>query len=65
MSNISFKGLERLIEESSKYKVTCQCGTKTVMVNTDRTICRGCGHWLYRNKKIEFKYKINEKLKEC
>lgn len=56
-----FKTAVELIEEdTSKYKVVCSCGTKTVMVNADRTICRGCGHWLYRNKQIEFKYKMKD-----
>lgn len=54
---------DRLAEEKNKYKVKCKCGTKTVMTNADRTICRGCGHWLYRTKEIEFREKMKEKLR--
>lgn len=53
---------DRIAEEQSKYKVKCKCGTKTVMVNVEKTICRGCGHWLYKNKKIEFIEKMKEQL---
>lgn len=46
----------------SGYQVQCKCGTKTIMTNADKTICRGCGHWVYKNKKAEFKNKLKENL---
>ena len=54
---------QKIANEESKYKIQCSCGTKTVMIEADRTICRGCGHWIYRNKQIEFKYKLKGRLK--
>lgn len=54
----------KLAEAKEKYKVLCKCGTKTIIINTDKTICRGCGHWVYRNKQIEFKEKMKEILKK-
>lgn len=53
-----YESMKKLENERSKYKVQCKCGTKTIIVNTDRAICRGCGHWLYRTKEIEFKEKM-------
>lgn len=53
-----YEEMRKLEEERSKYKVQCKCGTKTIMNAADRTICRGCGHWIYRNKKLEFKEKM-------
>ena len=53
-----YESMKKLENERSKYKVQCKCGTKTIIVNTDRAICRNCKHWLYRNKKIEFKEKM-------
>ena len=38
-----YKEMRKLEEERNKYKVQCKCGTKTIIVNTDRAICRGCG----------------------
>ena len=54
---------DKIAEEQQKYKVQCECGTKTVMATVDKTICRGCGHWVYRNKGIEFREKMKEKLR--
>ena len=44
------------------YQVTCKCDTKTVIMAADRTICRGCNHWIYKDKKTEFKYKTLETI---
>ena len=54
--------MDKIINEEHKFQVKCKCGTKTVMVNADKTICRGCGHWLYRNKQIEFRERLKEKM---
>ena len=56
--------LEKIASEKDKYKVVCRCGTKTVLIKADKTICRNCGHWVYRTKEIEFKEKLKEKLHE-
>lgn len=44
------------------YQVKCKCGTKTIMTDTDKTICRGCNHWIYRTKRAEFKNELKENL---
>lgn len=49
-------------DERSKYKVKCKCGTKTILVNTDYTICRGCRNYVFKNPKIEFEFRIREKM---
>lgn len=44
-----------------KLKITCKCGRRKVIpAYVDRLICDWCGHWVYRTKAIEFKYKLNE-----
>ena len=58
-----YRETRKLEEELSKYKIQCKCGTKTVMTDADRTICRGCGHWIYRTKQIEFKEKMKNELR--
>lgn len=40
--------------------VVCECGMRTYMYSTDRTICRGCGHWVYKNKKTQLKYEMKK-----
>lgn len=57
-----YKNIHKLEDELNKHKVQCTCGTKTVMIDADRTICRGCGHWIYKTKKIEFREKLKYEL---
>lgn len=52
-------------ENLDKVKIPCKCGYKVVIpVWVDKQICRCCGHYVYRNKKVEFKDKLKSKLKE-
>ena len=39
---------------------TCKCGHR-ILVGQDRLICKYCGNYVYKNKKIELKYKLLEK----
>lgn len=54
---------EILENNRNKHKVTCKCGTKTILYNTDKTICRGCHNYVFKNKLIEFKYRVKESMK--
>lgn len=48
-------------QAKDKLKITCKCGKRKVIpAYVDRLICDWCGHWIYRTKAIEFKYKLNE-----
>lgn len=51
-----------LEDERSKYKVKCKCGTKTILVNTDYTICRGCHNYVFKDAKTEFEFRLKERL---
>jgi hypothetical protein len=53
---------QKLEDERSKFKVTCKCGTKTILVDADYTICRGCHNYVFKNPKIEFEFRIKEKM---
>lgn len=65
MRKIDFNEIKQLENTLAEYKITCKCGTKTVMSSkTDRCICRGCKCWLYRTKELEFRYRLKEKMYE-
>lgn len=49
-------------DSRSKFKVTCKCGTKTVLVDTEKTICRGCHNYIFKNPKVEFEFRVKEKM---
>ena len=47
----------------NKYKVECECGKKTIfppLIKKDYKICSWCGRKVYRDKKVEFKDKLNK-----
>lgn len=47
-----------------RQSVKCpHCG-HTQMLYKDKRICTYCGHWVYRNKKIEFKEKLISLMKK-
>ena len=44
-------------------KVKCKhCGHSFPIGNTERQICNYCGNWVYKNKKIEFKYELQKRI---
>lgn len=40
------------------------CGHTIVIVNVDRIVCNWCGHWVYKDNKTEFIYKMKEGLRK-
>ena len=38
------------------------CNHSITMINKDRKLCTQCGHYVYKNHKSEFKYKLKEKM---
>ena len=41
-------------------KIKCKCGHTQLLGNQDRVICDWCKHWIYKDKRTEFKYKLKE-----
>lgn len=47
-----------VLNDNCKY--TCECGARVFIIgNRSRTICRNCGKWVFKNKKEEFRYRLN------
>lgn len=36
------------------------CGHKQLVGTRDRVVCAYCGHYIYKDQKTEFKYKLKE-----
>lgn len=52
------------VERSKSTRYCSYCGHSIIFQKqTKRTICRWCGHWVYNNKKDEFKDKLLQKKK--
>lgn len=45
-------------------KVICKCGHRVFVPRyIDKTLCTWCNRWVYRSKEIEFKNKLQDKLR--
>lgn len=57
------KEIKILDDKMSDKKVYCTCGHSMIFTNgVDRIFCDWCGHYCYKDKKTEFKYKMTSKL---
>lgn len=57
--NNDTKRLECYLQNTIK----CSCGHSVfIPTNLDRLLCTWCGHWVYRNDKIKFKYEFKKAL---
>lgn len=53
------KTKEEILESHlTNYKVKCKCGHTIIIIKRDKVLCNFCGHYVYRNKKEEFKDKM-------
>lgn len=57
---------QRMTEEYDKVKYTCKrCGHRVVIGNSrTKSICDWCGHYVFKNEKDEFKYRVKERMKK-
>ena len=53
-----------IMEKLAKHKRYCKnCGHSQIVINVDKTICTWCGHYIFRDDKAEFEYKLKQKIK--
>ena len=60
--NNYFCNKDKMLEERTKYKVYCKCGHGEVFYpfeKKNKKICSWCGYYVYKNKRIEFKDRLN------
>lgn len=50
-----------LTESKKKCK---HCGHTMLLGNSEKKICTNCGFYVFRNSKIEFKYKLQAQMKK-
>jgi len=49
----------------SEFMYRCECShTQLIPNQIDKVICTHCGKWIYRDKKLEFKDRMKNLLKE-
>ena len=63
-TTMNFKEDTKRLNQLWKHKVKCKCSHTFVIGRQERALCSHCGNWVYKNKETEFKYKLQEKIKE-
>lgn len=59
LGQLSFKDVVKYSEEVNKYKYLCECGHRVfIHPQRNKTLCSWCGHYVYKDKKEEFKNKL-------
>lgn len=58
------KEYKRQAAEYDKVKYRCSCGHRVVIPYwREKGLCTWCNHYVYKDKKQEFKERLKEKLK--
>ena len=60
----SYKEIVEVHDKLQDYMVKCKCSHTLLFTGVkDRLLCTYCGHYVYKDKKTELKYKMKELLK--
>lgn len=56
---------KRAFDERQKAKRKCKhCGHTQLLGTQDKSICSWCKHWIYKDDRVEFMYKLKE-VRKC
>lgn len=56
--------MSRYLNEIAKNSYPCSCGHKVLMnYKQNKKLCSWCGRYVYKNKRDEFREKLEEKIK--
>lgn len=45
-------------------KIVCECGHRVVIPpHVDKIVCSWCGNYVFKDKKAEFEYRMNEEMR--
>ncbi len=61
---MTIEEFDRYTEEYNKVKYTCKCGRRVVIPYwRNKMLCSWCGNYVYRDKKDEFKERLENARK--
>ena len=61
---MTYKQLMKYANIMTENKIKCNCGHSVVLPpKVDKIICHWCNNYVFKNKKIEFEYRMQEMLK--
>ena len=60
---LTMKEFNRMTNEYDKVKYKCKCGHNVIIPKwVDKNICSWCGNYVFKDKKTEFEYRMQEKI---
>lgn len=60
---MTFNQLSIYADNIQDFMYPCKCGHKVMIENKrEKTLCNWCGNYVFKNKKDEFKYRMECKL---
>lgn len=59
---LTYKDMEKLSNSISSCKVKCDCGHTVILAKQDVALCSWCGKYVFKNKEIEFKFRLKEQM---
>lgn len=58
------KEFERRADELDKVKYICKCGHRVIIPSqVNKILCDWCNNFVFKDKKDEFKYRVEEQIK--
>ena len=58
---LTIKEVKKYSEILTKNKIKCKCGHSVLISpNKDKIICQWCGNYVFKNEKLEFKFRVKE-----
>lgn len=65
MIDLREKKVRKLMNEYKNNTYTCKCGHRVFILNNrNKEICTWCGKYVFKSKKDEFKYRLEEQKKK-
>lgn len=59
--HLNYREMTKLFDDASTRKVLCKCGHSVLMpIRKDKVICHWCGNYVFKNKRVEFIYRVKE-----
>ena len=59
--HLNFNQMTKLFNDASARTMKCNCGHRVIMpIRKDKVICRWCGNYVFKNKRVEFIYRVKE-----
>lgn len=54
---------ERLSNVKNQLTITCRCGHRIfIPIYVKKELCKWCGNYVFRDKNLEFQYRLNANL---